>query len=490
MGDSSNSNVKIDITANADGVKPGVAATEKELNKLEQSTSTLDKKYTEAAASSEKLSGATARTTQQFVTLGKEIATGETGRIPGTLARIAVGFGPIGIAVGGVTAAIAAGVWAWNEWGSSADDAVNKAMDRLQKAEEEARKAKHKSAQEEIQDTKLRIESLKGSVASIEWERSVNNKKLEDGRISRAEWQKEEEALAKLRGARNENIRNEEDNLNRKEEALAKNTKESKKLTDAERERKRLQEKEDREAEKLNLQADAMGELAARWNHLNNMVKDGSLSAEAMAYELEHAGKKGKAAAEESSKAWETFADNTQRTLSDVFYDGMNGKFNSVEEAFKQMLFRMAANAAAARLTEAMFGKKGKDGSSDSGWIGAIINAFTNHEGGVAGLEATSSKQVNPAVFSGAPRFHTGGITGDEIPIIAKRGEGVFTPEQMKRLAPTGGNGGGAPVINDNSVYHIDSRSDRASLLADFNRLSDAKFARWTDQMRRQGAIA
>ena len=37
-------------------------------------------------------------------------------------------------------------------------------------------------------------------------------------------------------------------------------------------------------------------------------------------------------------------------------------------------------------------------------------------------------------MFAGAPRFHAGGILPGEVPIIARRGEGVFTPEQMQAL--------------------------------------------------------
>ena len=57
------------------------------------------------------------------------------------------------------------------------------------------------------------------------------------------------------------------------------------------------------------------------------------------------------------------------------------------------------------------------------------------HAGGIAG-SLGRRRAVHPAVFAFAPRFHAGGIAGDEVPIIARRGEGVFTPEQMAALAP------------------------------------------------------
>lgn len=57
------------------------------------------------------------------------------------------------------------------------------------------------------------------------------------------------------------------------------------------------------------------------------------------------------------------------------------------------------------------------------------------HTGGIANA-LNSSKMVSMDVFAGARRFHGGGIVGGEVPIIAKREEGVFTPEQMRALAP------------------------------------------------------
>lgn len=70
------------------------------------------------------------------------------------------------------------------------------------------------------------------------------------------------------------------------------------------------------------------------------------------------------------------------------------------------------------------------------------------HAGGIVGSEATFSRYVHPAYFDDAPRFHSGGIAGDEVPIIARKGEGVFTPGQMAAMG-----GGSAPniTINNNS---------------------------------------
>lgn len=60
------------------------------------------------------------------------------------------------------------------------------------------------------------------------------------------------------------------------------------------------------------------------------------------------------------------------------------------------------------------------------------------HGGGILGRSMLPIRAVDPAVFAGAPRMHLGGLLPGERPIIARDGEGVFTPEQMAAMAPAG----------------------------------------------------
>lgn len=75
---------------------------------------------------------------------------------------------------------------------------------------------------------------------------------------------------------------------------------------------------------------------------------------------------------------------------------------------------------------------------------GAAVNSAKDfaaggfHSGGIIGGVPTFSRMISSAYFSGAPRFHGGGIAGDEVPIIARRGEGVFTPAQMAAMGGAG----------------------------------------------------
>lgn len=64
-----------------------------------------------------------------------------------------------------------------------------------------------------------------------------------------------------------------------------------------------------------------------------------------------------------------------------------------------------------------------------SGAISSLMPGIF-HAGGMAG-EAGPSRAVSPALFLGAPRYHMGGLLPGETPIIARQGEGIFTPRQM-----------------------------------------------------------
>ena len=83
-------------------------------------------------------------------------------------------------------------------------------------------------------------------------------------------------------------------------------------------------------------------------------------------------------------------------------------------------LARLAARRAITQpLAEALFG---------------ALPGLLNSGGGAAG---GATRAVPPGVFALAPRYHSGGIAGlrpEEIPVIVRRGEGIFTPEQMRAL--------------------------------------------------------
>ena len=75
------------------------------------------------------------------------------------------------------------------------------------------------------------------------------------------------------------------------------------------------------------------------------------------------------------------------------------------------------------------------------------LTAGIFHEGGTAGVTAVQRRSVPAALFSGAPRFASGGVAGlqpAEIPAILHRGETVRTAAQEAAL--TQGHAGGSEI--------------------------------------------
>lgn len=86
------------------------------------------------------------------------------------------------------------------------------------------------------------------------------------------------------------------------------------------------------------------------------------------------------------------------------------------------------------------------------------------HTGGVIGKDTLSEKIVSPHIFSSAPKFHSGGLVGDEVPIIARRGEGIFTKGQMEAL---GSGKGTAPNVTVNVFNNATGTKARADMNKD-----------------------
>lgn len=228
---------------------------------------------------------------------------------------------------------------------------------------------------------------------------------------------------------------------------------------------------------------DPIARATHEWEKLLALHEQGLLTDEQMGKAYANLMGKTEKTATGMSETWKTFADNTQRTLSDVLYNGMNGQFNNIEEMFKQMLFRMAANAASMRLTEGLFGT-GKGG--DLGLIGKLFSGSSTT--GLAGMD-----QSMPIM---APSFAGGGYTGDGARTGGIDGKGGFpailhpNEEVFDHTKGQAAGGGGQLVINDYTSIQVDSRSDRAQVITDVSGLIDQKHAQLVERLRREGAIA
>lgn len=97
-----------------------------------------------------------------------------------------------------------------------------------------------------------------------------------------------------------------------------------------------------------------------------------------------------------------------------------------------------------------LFGGTSSGGGLLSG-IGSFFGGLFHAGGKVTG--GGSSRQVDPSVFIGAKRYHNGGLVGDEVPAILKKGERVLTEDQQR----TYGKGD-----TNNITYNIDARGASA----------------------------
>ena len=84
-------------------------------------------------------------------------------------------------------------------------------------------------------------------------------------------------------------------------------------------------------------------------------------------------------------------------------------------------LLEMATRKLVEQALGSLLGGIGGAGSAGGGLIASIFASA--HTGGVVG-ELSSSRVAHTSVFAGAHRYHTGGLAGDEVPVIARRGEG------------------------------------------------------------------
>jgi len=128
--------------------------------------------------------------------------------------------------------------------------------------------------------------------------------------------------------------------------------------------------------------------------------------------------------------------------------------FNTIAEEALRAAYRIAVVKPLGGLFEGIFSSIGSSiaGSLFGGGTPSPVGDFpapgpvlVAHQGGVIGHDPLPRRLAHEGSFADARRFHGGGLVGNEVPIIARRGEGVFTPEQMRALAPTSAE---RPVVN------------------------------------------
>lgn len=173
--------------------------------------------------------------------------------------------------------------------------------------------------------------------------------------------------------------------------------------------------------------------------------------------------------------------------VGDLFINGISSAFDrfaqavaegenplvALRNAFLQFASDFLREIAQMIIKQAIF--NALQGTKLGGFLG--IGVGTGHTGGMVGSKligsGNASRKVNPAVFAGAIRYHSGGIAGlrpGEVPAILKEGENVQTandPFHPNNLAGTLAAGGGKSGGGGNTkiVNAIDSASFLAAAL-------------------------
>lgn len=139
-------------------------------------------------------------------------------------------------------------------------------------------------------------------------------------------------------------------------------------------------------------------------------------------------------AAAAARSVWTTALDGVSAKLTEFVMDGKL-KFRDLARTIISMLIEIQIRKAMAGVIDSFISPAGGGGGTDpgAGDIFGVTNVATAHSGGIAGRIA-ASRLVPSGLFANAPRLHSGGLVPGEVPIIAKEGEGVFTPDQMRAM--------------------------------------------------------
>jgi len=154
-----------------------------------------------------------------------------------------------------------------------------------------------------------------------------------------------------------------------------------------------------------------------------------------------------------SEDAWVEWARTGKLSVGDFF--------STLEEAALRAAYRLLIFKPMESFLEGLIGSFSFDffGSSGGSSTAPILDApaygtggyAVAHSGGVIGRTPLPRRSVDPRVFDGAPRFHGGGLVAGEVPVIARQGEVIGWPRQMREAF-------GSEVV----VQVIDQRSSGA----------------------------
>jgi lambda family phage tail tape measure protein len=209
--------------------------------------------------------------------------------------------------------------------------------------------------------------------------------------------------------------------------------------------------------------------------------------------------------AAEMQKVWDNFGFNVQRNLGDQIYNVLTGNFQSIGQAWRSMLARMVADAAAAQISKSLFSVDTlKSGLSI---LSSIFGGFAGASGAGSQLRVTAPGPIGfaakGAYFDGnVAKFAMGGIVDSPTTfrfasggsfrngLMGESGPEAIMPLKRDSQGRLGVSSGGKGVsVNYSPVIQIDARADRTEVHAIVSRAVKQGNADLVDRLSRQGVI-
>lgn len=201
--------------------------------------------------------------------------------------------------------------------------------------------------------------------------------------------------------------------------------------------------------------------FAARQTELNMLLEQGALSQE----HYNRAMKQAEVDLQNQTDAvnsQEIAMSRLENAAGSTMDKALNGQIRSWKDlgvaamgVLNDMMTAMAKAQAKAAIMKAVSSSSGDSG----GFFASMFSSGQAHSGALIGSDKMKGHApVSASVFSGAPKFHTGGMPGlkhNEVPAILEKGEGVFTQGQMKALGVEMNKGSNTPskiIINVNNM--------------------------------------
>jgi len=331
-----------------------------------------------------------------------------------TAMRVFLLTNPVGWTILAASAA-GTGAMAWYAWGDAAKTATKTAQEGLIDTAAEFNSLENTMermrAMLDENDKKATEESKKINAATNEYLEGSKKKREEMGLEQRQLILLQATREAKKQPARAEEIMLDAGmTLNKMATAAA-----NKALVDLDKTSVDFLKTLERQRVEIGLTSDEVFMLAASYQAAANPAMADEIMARAIAFireknaaadaakATEDLAKSHEKAAADSAAAWDRFDASVQRSLGDSLMMAMQGNFKGIADMFKQMLMRMAADAAAARITVAILGSVGTAGVANAS--GQMVGATAGS--GLAGLIGTPAIAATGTAAAMGPTIGT-----------------------------------------------------------------------------------